>query len=729
MDLRSLLAKIDQLSEADAAAPAAPAATVAPAWTPTPEQAKWLGGANQQDPYILSRMPGDKPPVSWFKDPADQKIAQSMGFPAQASAPSAPAAPVASTPVAKPEPTAQAAGAARTNDAVRTQSITKLKALLQQLKTTNPTLKEGFNLNVDGTATLVRNDGSMVTFNPVNLKILSKHGISMSSQLLESFGYDEFVSETDLEYYDWSQFVAEDEPTMAQNAGAAALGYAAGRPVEKAVAKKAAANAAAKAGTAMSNLAPAAASGIKGMMGKAVAKALPGVNTALGVQDIYSHAKKGDWVGAGLGALSTGLSFIPGWGWIPATAINMISMYRDSTQPEATATVSGALQHPVPNGPIAQLQKVIGATPDGVFGPKSQATLKAWQAQNGLTADGLPGPKTFKAAGIKLAESTRTPADMIKESARKLEAINNPQPIIVILDEGTYAIMPNNEIHQLDELSIPGASTLGAAWQGAKNLGSKAVKFATDPGVGKEITTAAGDTYKWLGNQWGKLTKAGGFQTGGQSAKAIAAAKPELDAAARGIKNLPGNVARAAMKNPGKTGLAALGGAGAAAMALGGGQAAPGQKPTTIAGAKPTPAPAQRPQAGQAGADVSKTDTGNQALIAQIQAEMATLSDYANGGDQEALALVQQAQQALDTLKGNTAQAAADVANVQAQQEPAPVDNAGDSSTLTVYGKDAADTAAKTAAARQAAAAQGTTTPAAAPASGEEPKPTVYNTK
>ena len=45
-------------------------------WTPTPEQTKWLGGANQQDPIIMSRMPGTKPPVSYFKDPADQKIAR-----------------------------------------------------------------------------------------------------------------------------------------------------------------------------------------------------------------------------------------------------------------------------------------------------------------------------------------------------------------------------------------------------------------------------------------------------------------------------------------------------------------------------------------------------------------------------------------------------------------------------------------------------------------------------
>ena len=56
-------------------------------WAPTPEQEKWLGGANRQDPYIMNRMPGVKPPVSYFKDPADQALAKQMKFPTAAAAP------------------------------------------------------------------------------------------------------------------------------------------------------------------------------------------------------------------------------------------------------------------------------------------------------------------------------------------------------------------------------------------------------------------------------------------------------------------------------------------------------------------------------------------------------------------------------------------------------------------------------------------------------------------
>jgi peptidoglycan hydrolase-like protein with peptidoglycan-binding domain len=79
-------AAVDKANPPAPAAPA-PAAPAAPAaWTPTPEQTKWLGSANPQDPIIMSRMPGAKPPVTYFKDPADQAKAKQLGFPAAPAA-------------------------------------------------------------------------------------------------------------------------------------------------------------------------------------------------------------------------------------------------------------------------------------------------------------------------------------------------------------------------------------------------------------------------------------------------------------------------------------------------------------------------------------------------------------------------------------------------------------------------------------------------------------------
>jgi len=46
---------------------------------------------------------------------------------------------------------------------------------------------------------------------------------------------------------------------------------------------------------------------------------------------------------------------------------------------------------------IALVQAVVGAIPDGNFGPQTEAKVKRWQGARGLTADGIVGPKTWKA--------------------------------------------------------------------------------------------------------------------------------------------------------------------------------------------------------------------------------------------------------------------------------------------------------------------------------------------
>jgi LysM repeat protein len=46
----------------------------------TPDQEKWLGGANRQDPDILKRMPGPKPGVDYFKGQDDQARAKTLNI-------------------------------------------------------------------------------------------------------------------------------------------------------------------------------------------------------------------------------------------------------------------------------------------------------------------------------------------------------------------------------------------------------------------------------------------------------------------------------------------------------------------------------------------------------------------------------------------------------------------------------------------------------------------------
>lgn len=629
MDLRSLLAKMDELSE-----DAAPAA--APAWAPTPEQAKWLGGANQQDPYILSRMPGAKPPVNWFKDPADQAVAQRMGFPAQA----APAAPVSNAEPVAPVQTPQQTRAAQSNDTIRTQAMAKLQGLLQQLRAANPTLKEGFNLNANNTVTLLRHDGSQVTFDPTTMKIVS----NMASSLMESFGYTEYMSESDLMEYGWDQF--------ASDAGDVARGAWQGATL----------------GTG-NNIA----AGVKSAFGSGTYKD----NLAKQVAADKQAQERSPWL-YGAGNVAGALAMpVPG----AAVAGNLVRGASTAAKVAKGAVQVGAnlaTQAAINKGVNVANTKTLGYNPDEY--PTTPQAIKAFQQANGLTADGIIGPKT-KAVLDKLGLQPAAPATVQEQIA----SLSQRLAMIETKDE------------QLDELfGIPAGamSKLGSTVSGAVPKAWQAVKdYATKPAAGKQVTNAAGDTFQWLGNQWAKVNPATG--KAGQIANKATAA--ELNAATTGVKNLPKNIANTVKNNPGKAAAGALAGAGAA-MALGGGGSTPvAPKPTT--GGKPTVS--NRPAPGQAGSTTANSDPSN--LIAQIQAEMAKLSDYADGGDQEALALVQQAQQAIDSLQGNTAQAAADVANVPQQPAAAPVDTAGDPNTLTVYGKDAADTAAKTAAARAAA--------------------------
>ena len=76
-----------------------------------------------------------------------------------------------------------------------------------------------------------------------------------------------------------------------------------------------------------------------------------------------------------------------------------------SVQAAPAAPAGGGMKVDYPGTPVglgtkgpsaALVQAIIGAKADGDFGPKSVASLKAWQTANGLTADGSVGPVTWK---------------------------------------------------------------------------------------------------------------------------------------------------------------------------------------------------------------------------------------------------------------------------------------------------------------------------------------------
>jgi putative chitinase len=73
------------------------------------------------------------------------------------------------------------------------------------------------------------------------------------------------------------------------------------------------------------------------------------------------------------------------------------------------------------NEDVKKLQTKLGLDPIGNFGPKTEEAVKAWQAKNGLTADGIVGPNTWN----KIMGITAVP----KPVAQPTTPAPAPQPV------------------------------------------------------------------------------------------------------------------------------------------------------------------------------------------------------------------------------------------------------------------------------------------------------------
>jgi Putative peptidoglycan binding domain len=277
------------------------------------------------------------------------------------------------------------------------------------------TTANGHVISLQGDKIIAKDkEGKTAEIPLANLKMLPG-GDAMAAQLQQQLKENRSIAEELVESFGYT---TESEATLGQQAAVGAGTYA----------------------------------GVKGI-GKALGKVIPGAGAAFGAADAYNRYKSGDYFGAGLAGLSGALSLVPGVGWIPALAIDAFNFGRDMTGgPKASA--QAAEKHPQPGGLIAKLQTTIGTEPDGIWGPKSTEALKKWQAQKGITVDGIPGPETFGAAGIRLAEGMvpRTTADFIKETQQRLELLENPDPLLFLLEDGRLiAVYPDDEIVEIDE--------------------------------------------------------------------------------------------------------------------------------------------------------------------------------------------------------------------------------------------------------------------------------------
>jgi peptidoglycan DL-endopeptidase CwlO len=154
-----------------------------------------------------------------------------------------------------------------------------------------------------------------------------------------------------------------------------------------------------------------------------------------------------------------------------------------------TATVSGGLLHRGSRGSaVAEVQRALGITADGVFGPQTRRAVRAFQRAHGLVADGVVGPLTQAALGGSSAHSGRASIYHGLPSATTMAV----QRALGIGADGEYgpqtkaAVRSYQRAHGLTVDGIAGPQTLAALGVS----GSPAPVSAGTPASGPSGSTA-----------------------------------------------------------------------------------------------------------------------------------------------------------------------------------------------------------------------------------------------
>ena len=95
------------------------------------------------------------------------------------------------------------------------------------------------------------------------------------------------------------------------------------------------------------------------------------------------------------------------------------------------------------NGPaVAAVQRALGVTTTGHFGPLTRAAVIRFQRAQGLEADGIVGPRTGAALGMEVA-ATATPASALSPAAvaatlRRIAACESNGVATAVSRDGRY---------------------------------------------------------------------------------------------------------------------------------------------------------------------------------------------------------------------------------------------------------------------------------------------------
>ena len=89
---------------------------------------------------------------------------------------------------------------------------------------------------------------------------------------------------------------------------------------------------------------------------------------------------------------------------------------------------------------VMALQRALGITADGVYGPQTRRAVKRFQRSKGLVVDGIAGPQTLKALGLNATalESRRTLPRQLAAILQKIAACESGGDPTAVSPDGRY---------------------------------------------------------------------------------------------------------------------------------------------------------------------------------------------------------------------------------------------------------------------------------------------------
>jgi peptidoglycan hydrolase-like protein with peptidoglycan-binding domain len=119
------------------------------------------------------------------------------------------------------------------------------------------------------------------------------------------------------------------------------------------------------------------------------------------------------------GTSGTATSATTGTSPTAATAATSSTATESTPGGDSSATQASTGESTQPSEPdaVARLQKALKLTPDGDFGPETEAAVRRLQARHGLTVDGVVGPATWNVIGVPREETLTPPPSALPKPA------------------------------------------------------------------------------------------------------------------------------------------------------------------------------------------------------------------------------------------------------------------------------------------------------------------------